>query len=127
MTRGFLEECECGRVSAVRNASIVVTTPRDAPACDGPHPHEAPESLVAAELGWCACGNPEDVDAAMLAYLRSRAVPDWPKPDPDGVSVDAAMLLAYIADSLGWTEHGSFVGAAWLSDEGREALRNLAR
>ena len=80
---------------------------------------------VAQDLEWCGCGEPEAVDRMMLAYLESRAVEDWPKPAPAGVSKDAALLLAYLADDLGWTEHGPSIGGAWLTDDGRDALLNL--
>jgi hypothetical protein len=50
---------------------------------------------------------------------------DFPKPQPEGVSKDAEVLLAYIADALGWTEHGGGVCGAWLSESGRTALANL--
>lgn len=77
------------------------------------------------ELGGCGCGQPERVDAMMLAYLESRAGEGFPKPDPAGVSEDAALLLAYLADMLDWTEHGGSVGGAWLTDEGERALAHL--
>jgi hypothetical protein len=87
---------------------------------------EAMESgRVQAEIGWCGCGT-DRTDEMMLAYLRSREVDGFPKPAPDGVHADAVELLAYMADDLGWTEHGGGVGGAWLTDAGREALANLS-
>ena len=85
------------------------------------------DEAVAAELGWCLCNRPEEVNRMMLAYLEARSIEDWPKPHPEGVSEDAETLLAYIADQLGWTEHGGSVGGAWLTADGREALDNLRR
>ena len=39
----------------------------------------------------------------------------------------AIRLLAYIADAQDWTEHGSSVNGAWLTDGGKEALANLRK
>lgn len=131
--RGWFCGCpECGANLYVRNAAVV----REGGPCDncrtfgtaeddGPAGGDVKESLVSHELGWCGCGNPEDVDRMMLAYLTARAEEDWPKPRAEGVSDDAEMLLAYIADELEWTEHGGSVGGAWLTDDGKEAMRNL--
>ena len=80
---------------------------------------------VNAELEWCGCDTPEEVDRMMLAYLRSRDEKGWPKTEPEGVSADATLLLSYMAARLDWTEHGGSVGGAWLSDDGKEALANL--
>ncbi|HYF46707.1 MAG TPA: hypothetical protein VD926_10895 [Acidimicrobiales bacterium] len=120
----------CDGKAWVKNAAIVRDT-----SCDACKDYGSDErtgvyvldSLVCTELGWCTCGNPEDVDRMMLAYLTARSYDDFPKPRAEGVSEDAEMLLAYIADALGWTEHGGSVGGAWLTDDGREAMANLAR
>lgn len=85
------------------------------------------DRLVNTELGWCACGDPSEIDGMMLAYLRARAHEDFPKPAAEGVSPQAELLLAYIADGLGWTEHGSSIGGAWLTEDGREAMENLSK
>lgn len=90
---------------------------------------------VVTQLGWCECGNPEDMDRMMLAYLtnlherattrKGEGPPHFGyRPTPD-LSPDAEMLIQYVADSLDWTEHGGSVGGAWLSDDGREALAHL--
>lgn len=81
--------------------------------------------LVNTELGWCACDRPYEVDRMMLAYLDVIALDTWPRPPPRGVSDDATTLLAYIADHLGWTDHGTSVGGAWLTDAGQVARSNL--
>lgn len=74
--------------------------------------------IVAKELGWCGCGELARVDALMLGYLTSG--------DPVlQVNGDAGLLLAYIADDRGWTDHGGSIHSAWLTDSGRELLANL--
>lgn len=128
--RGWFTGCpHCGAALYVRNAAVV----REGATCDNCRGWEADddigdvnEALVSTELGWCGCGSPEEVDRMMLAYLEARAEEDWPKPHPEGVSEDAEQLLSYIADALGWTEHGGSVGGAWLTDDGKTARANLA-
>lgn len=122
----WIETCGCGRETHLHNAAFVVTVPDGAKPCDAAHPHDPDERpWVVMELGGCACGEPERVDDMMLAYLASREPEGWPKPAPVGVSEDAALLLAYLADMLGWTEHGGSVGGAWLTEDGAAALANL--
>jgi hypothetical protein len=80
---------------------------------------------VADKLGWCGCGDHASIDAMMLDYLSSlEAVPDGDWPDPD-VAPPERTLLAYIADSLSWTEHGTSIRYPWLTDEGRRMLAVL--
>ena len=54
--------------------------------------------------------------------LQPAATATFTKSGLDGI---VELLLAYIADAAGWTEHGGSVGGAWLTDGGREALANL--
>lgn len=73
---------------------------------------------------WCGCGDHDRMDRLMLAYLTSLDVPEGETPDwPDADAVpDGHFLLAYIADSLDWTEHGTTIRYPWLTDAGRAAL-----
>lgn len=81
------------------------------------------DGMVCAELGWCQCASPADVDHAMLSYLEGsgRGVPQA----MGSAARERDLLLAYIAADLGWTEHGGSVWGSWLTDAGREALANL--
>ncbi len=111
----------------VKNCALVAVGPMCRACQEGTSPGGdwATDRGVQAELDWCGCGNPEDVDRWMLAYLESRASEAWPKPSPEGVSEDAQYLLAMLADKLGWTEHGGSVGGCWLTDAGRTTIENL--
>lgn len=84
------------------------------------------DQLVATQLGWCGCGSTWRLDGMMLAYLRSLDNDTFPRPAPEGVSDDAVMLLANIADHASWTEHGTTVDGAWLTDIGRQVIDRLA-
>ena len=75
-------------------------------------------------LGLCCCGEPERVVRMMADYLNHRN-PDYPTiVNTDGS--DAQMLLAYLADKCGLTEHGGTVYGAWLTDEGKRWLARAA-
>ena len=120
----WIETCGCGRETRVKDYTYVFSGGDGT--CTATHPHDPDDGpTVAAELGWCGCGSHEDIDAWMLAYLRSRAGDEWPKPVPEGVSEDATTLLAYMADDLGWTEHGGSIYGAWLTDEGRLVIQRM--
>lgn len=78
-------------------------------------------------MGWCQCGNPEDVTAAIMQYLEIIASDE--RFDFENNDESRRILwyfLAYIADYLDWTDHGGSVGRAWLTDTGREALRRYS-
>jgi hypothetical protein len=83
-----------------------------------PAPGDAWYGMVASELGWCGCGPQEHLDRLMYAYLDQ----DGPVLRAEG---DAGMLLAFIADDLGWTEHGGNIGGSWLTNAGAQARANL--
>jgi hypothetical protein len=77
--------------------------------------------LVQHEAGWCCCGDEDRIDTLMWRYLIHLG------PGALGTYTgDVEALLAYLADSLGWTEHGTAVDYPWLTDAGREARDNLA-
>ncbi len=112
----WIETCGCGRETHVRAAALVVTG--GTRPCEFPHPHFGEIARVNAELGWCGCGTGDRVDEMMLAYLgQSGPVLHF--------GDDAGMLVAYMADALGWTEHGGSIGGAWLTEDGEQALANL--
>lgn len=123
----WLTECgKCGNVLRVKNLGYVHSVPEP---CDGCIALAAGQEsmiavgqdLVSDQLGWCGCGSPERVDELMLVYL-SACSGDY---EPLEVDSDALIILAYIADREGWTEHGGSLPYAWLTDSGSEALANL--
>jgi hypothetical protein len=90
-------------------------------------------------LGWCGCGTPERAVRPLRAYLEVLALRDGTASWVDGRASasweaslqaidalgDAGALVAYVADAAGWTEHGSSVVGAWLTDLGRAVLEDL--
>lgn len=81
---------------------------------------------------FCGCGSPDAVVKAMRDYMnRVRTYTNLvhqPGPLPDGIERPvpdddlAALLLAYIADHLGFTDHGGSVYGAWITDAGSRWL-----
>lgn len=121
----------CDTAWYVRNAEVV----RVGALCDRcPEPNkdiDDVDGLVTTELGWCGCGNPEDVDEMMLRFLDSFTRRDDTNyehcilPDENDPWRHAWMLLAYIADDLHWTEHGGSIYGSWLTENGVRARENL--
>lgn len=76
-------------------------------------------------MGWCQCGNPEDMTAMAFLYLTAvgNKLDRKTAQEKSGIPDEAWTLLSYICDYLEWTEHGGSVGGAWLTDTGKEALR----
>ena len=79
---------------------------------------------VRMELGWCGCGNPDLTDELALAFLE-RVESRWAGDKPKAMDHDLAHTWSHICDDLGWTDHGSSVDGAWLTDDGKIALANL--
>ena len=87
------------------------------------------EEAVSTLMGWCGCGSPEDVTELVMRFLELSV--HW---DVEGAQETRdkrealcgghaqLYLVAYVADALGWTEHGGSVGGEWLTDTGEAAL-----
>lgn len=86
-----------------------------------PNPdYDWPESIVMDN--WCGCGQPKRVLDAMRSYLASfedRGTDARFTPMFDDL---ATLMIAYRADELGLTEHGSSIFGAWLTDAGSRWL-----
>lgn len=117
IARNWVRGCGCGNEIHVKNVAFTSSQP-PCGSCFA-DPEFIPS--VTAELGWCGCGDPDAIDALMLTYLSEQ--PGWEHAPTQGN--DVRLLLAYIADDLAWTEHGSSVFGAWLTDDGKQALSNL--
>lgn len=90
------------------------------------------------KLDWCGCGEPFKALACVRDYLRivdkySRDKYDYVKEKAEmtarfGGNVyenELLLCLAYALDAAGFTEHGSSIGASWLTTEGKMFLQVL--
>lgn len=75
------------------------------------------ENKIMESLGFCCCGQPSFIISQIYDYLKKREHPiDTP---------DEELLLAYVCDKAGLTEHGGSVYAAWTSKKGKELLKEM--
>ena len=83
-------------------------------------------------LGWCGCGDPEAVMREICKYLYivhfHNGYDELCKKFKEAFGVEdiygnpLLMALAYAMDAAGFTDHGSSIGGAWLTDEGKMFL-----
>lgn len=97
------------------------------------------------KLNWCGCGSPESVKREIMKYF---SILDWWHDVPQGNNNDhfhkrykeyrqkyheafgvydvfdnpLLLALAYSMDAAGFTEHGSSIRGAWLTEEGEMFL-----
>jgi len=80
-------------------------------------------------MNLCSCGTPEDCKNVICEYLiilnKWTSNTKIPKDFKTSFGVDSiydnpfTLFLAYAIDSYGFTEHGSSIGGAWITDLGR--------
>ena len=81
------------------------------------------------DIGLCGCGDPDAVLDMIQEFLEKRKGPEWEwdaqvefaKAHPE----ELMLFLEYILDGKGYTEHGSCVMGAWLTDKGKRLLELL--
>jgi hypothetical protein len=71
-------------------------------------------------LGFCGCGNPDEVMIYVKNYLQ-----DCNDSKFGSYEDIPYMFLAYWADHNGYTEHGTTVRCSWLTDKGKELLSDI--
>lgn len=85
-----------------------------------------------AMLGFCCCGQPDQLIPLFVNYLRfcgmdsdkkGRAV-GWEK---GAYRDNLTMLIAYVCDKEELTDHGTGIGWAWLTEKGGEWLALLSQ
>lgn len=92
------------------------------------------------KLNWCSCGDPEAAKRCIRDYLdiinldydnREQFMAAYEQKQADmkkrfGATYvydnELLLCLAYAMDGAGFTEHGSSIGGAWLTDEGKMFL-----
>ena len=71
-------------------------------------------------LHFCGCGDPDSVMIYVKEFLEKLEKEDW------GNHEDLPyMFLSYWADHEELSEHGSNVCYSWLTDKGRELLKDI--
>jgi len=73
-------------------------------------------------LGFCGCGNPEEVAKYVIKFLRILDRKNWR--DYDDLDY---MFFVYWANNKGFAEHGSTARCSWLTDKGKELLAELKK
>lgn len=85
------------------------------------------------KLHWCGCGDPDSAKITVRDFLWALHVDEtsWGKQKErfiEKFGVDSVyennllLCLAYTLDAAELTEHGSSIGGAWLTEEGRMFL-----
>jgi len=71
-------------------------------------------------LGFCGCGNPEEVMVYVKEMLEKLDNKQWGNYDDMPY-----MFFVEWADHNEFTEHGCTVRCSWLSDKGKELLKDI--
>jgi hypothetical protein len=82
------------------------------------------------KLNWCGCGSPETAKRVVRDYLEATSLKYDEKRQAlkkrfgvgDVYGNELMLCLAYAIDGAGLTEHGSSIGCAWVTDEGKMFL-----
>uniref|UniRef100_A0A6H2A273 Uncharacterized protein n=1 Tax=viral metagenome TaxID=1070528 RepID=A0A6H2A273_9ZZZZ len=71
-------------------------------------------------LGFCGCGNPDDVMLYVGEMLKKLQKNDW------GNYEDLPyMFFVYWANNKNFAEHGGTIRCSWLTDLGEELLKDI--
>jgi len=78
------------------------------------------EYLQLRVLGFCGCGNPEEVMVYVKEMLEKLEAKEW------GAYEDMAyMFFIYWANDKDFAEHGTTARCSWLTDKGHELLNDI--
>lgn len=75
-------------------------------------------------LGLCGCGNPDDIMLYIKEMLEKLGT-DTNDGECGEYEDKPYMFFAYWANSKGFAEHGLTVRLSWLTDKGRELLKDI--
>ena len=78
------------------------------------------EYLQTSILGLCGCGNPDDI----MLYIKEM-LERLEKQDHGEYEDKPYMFFAYWANKKGFAEHGSTARCSWLTDKGKELLKDI--
>lgn len=84
------------------------------------------------DFNFCGCGMPNDTMAwiaDVLSAIKERSDSHWTKDKIKEVILskpeEMVYFVLYFLDAVEFTEHGSSVGASWLTDKGENALNQF--
>jgi hypothetical protein len=99
----------------VKNEDEGFTNPKDG--CY----HETQADYLQTELlGFCGCGNPEEMMMYVKALLEKLDKQEW------GAYEDKPyMFFVYWANDKGYAEHGTTARCSWLTPQGKELLADI--
>ena len=112
------------------DSCLAVNTKNGCVYCDEELMEECENFFYYEKLNWCGCGSPEVAKRVVRDYLEAASLKSDEKREAlkkrfgfDHVYDNELLLcLAYAVDAAELTEHGSSIGGAWLSDEGKMFL-----
>ena len=96
-------------------------------------PEELENFFYYEKLDWCGCGDPDSAKITVRDFLWALHVDigSWEKREErfhekfgvkDVYGNNLLLCLAYTLDAAELTEHGSSIGGAWLTEEGKMFL-----
>jgi len=71
-------------------------------------------------IGLCSCGNPDEIMEYVKEMLEKLDSKNWGKYEDKPY-----MFFVYWANDKGFAEHGSTVRCSWLTEKGKELLRDI--
>ena len=88
------------------------------------------ENIVYGDIGLCGCGDPEGVVSMIGDYLKLKKSQIYIDHDAIAEFVDKwdahlMLFMMYILDEKEFTEHGSSVYGAWITEKGEQLLKAI--
>jgi hypothetical protein len=94
---------------------------------DGTTWEEKKDYLQVSVLGFCSCGDPDEVMGYVYDMLRN--VADCVAHNGKGIEVEyedlPSMFFLYWANKQGFLEHGTTARCSWLTDLGKQLLADI--
>lgn len=94
------------------------------------------DDMLFADVGLCGCGYFEATVGTIYEYLKHKKDyggenykwEEWHKWEAEFVEEHKELLyefFRYILDNRGFTEHGTSIGGAWITDKGKRLVKLL--
>lgn len=88
------------------------------------------DKVVFEELGLCGCGDPNAVLDMIQEYLEIKSSYNFGmfnkrETFAENYKEELLLFMMYVMDNKGYTEHGTSIGTAWITEKGKEFLAML--